>query len=71
MGGFARNNGVDVMGNYANTSMAASPVNLYYSLDGKPGKSFIPLDKILIILTMALLWAGLVEHYWVIRLILL
>lgn len=40
MGGFAGNNGVYVMGNYANNSMGASPVNLYYSLDGITWKVF-------------------------------
>lgn len=40
MGGFAGNNGVYVLGNYANNSMGASPVNLYYSLDGVTWKVF-------------------------------
>jgi uncharacterized protein (TIGR02145 family) len=34
MGGFIENAGVCLLGNYSNTSMGASPVNLYYSLDG-------------------------------------
>jgi hypothetical protein len=34
MGGFVEDEGVCLLGNYANTSIGASPVNLYYSLDG-------------------------------------
>jgi hypothetical protein len=40
MGGFAENNGVIVMGNYANSASGASPINLYYSLDGITWKVF-------------------------------
>ncbi len=40
MGGFAENDGVAVMGTYTNASMGASPVNLYYSLDGITWKVF-------------------------------
>jgi hypothetical protein len=40
MGGFVENNGVCVLGNYTNASMGASPVNLYYSLDGITWKVF-------------------------------
>jgi len=34
MGGFAEKDGVCLLGNYTNSSTGASPVNLYYSLDG-------------------------------------
>jgi uncharacterized protein (TIGR02145 family) len=40
MGGFAENNGVAVLGNYTNNAQGASPVNLYYSLDGITWKVF-------------------------------
>ncbi len=40
MGGFAESAGVYVLGNYTNTSFGASPVNLYYSLDGITWKVF-------------------------------
>ena len=40
MGGFVENDGVAVMGTYTNASMGASPVNLYYSLDGITWKVF-------------------------------
>jgi uncharacterized protein (TIGR02145 family) len=40
MGGFAENDGVAVIGTYTNASMGASPVNLYYSLDGITWKVF-------------------------------
>jgi uncharacterized protein (TIGR02145 family) len=40
MGGFAEYDGVAVMGTYTNASMGASPVNLYYTLDGITWKVF-------------------------------
>jgi hypothetical protein len=40
MGGFVENGGVAVMGNYTNNAQGASPVNLYYSLDGITWKVF-------------------------------
>ena len=40
MGGFAEYNGVTVLGNYANSASGASPINLYYSLDGITWKVF-------------------------------
>ncbi|HKK41374.1 MAG TPA: hypothetical protein VJ963_03110, partial [Bacteroidales bacterium] len=40
MGGYAEYNGVVVMGTYTNNSMGASPVNLYYTLDGITWKVF-------------------------------
>jgi uncharacterized protein (TIGR02145 family) len=40
MGGFAENDGVAVLGNYTNSSMGASPINLYYTLDGITWKVF-------------------------------
>jgi len=40
MGGFIENSGVCVLGNYTNSSMGSSPVNLYYSLDGITWKVF-------------------------------
>jgi len=40
MGGFAENAGVAVLGNYTSSSFGASPVNLYYTLDGITWKVF-------------------------------
>jgi hypothetical protein len=40
MGGFVEYNGVSVLGNYANSASGASPINLYYSLDGITWKVF-------------------------------
>ena len=40
MGGFAENDGVAVLGNYTSSSFGASPVNLYYTLDGITWKVF-------------------------------
>jgi hypothetical protein len=40
MGGFAEYKGVSVLGNYANSASGASPINLYYSLDGITWKVF-------------------------------
>ena len=40
MGGFVENGGVAVMGNYTNNAQGASPVNLYYTLDGITWKVF-------------------------------
>jgi uncharacterized protein (TIGR02145 family) len=40
MAGFAENNGVYVMGNYSNSWVGASPVNLYYTMDGITWKVF-------------------------------
>ena len=40
MGGFAEYNGVAVMGTYSNSNLGASPVNLYYTLDGITWKVF-------------------------------
>lgn len=40
MAGFAEYNGVYVMGNYSNSWVGASPVNLYYTMDGITWKIF-------------------------------
>jgi uncharacterized protein (TIGR02145 family) len=40
MGGYVENGGVAVMGNYTNNAQGASPVNLYYTLDGITWKVF-------------------------------
>ncbi len=40
MGGFIENEGMAVLGNYANTNYGAAPINLYYSLDGITWKVF-------------------------------
>jgi hypothetical protein len=40
MGGFVEYEGISVLGNYANVNMGASPINLYYSLDGITWKVF-------------------------------
>lgn len=40
MAGFAESNGVYVMGNYSNSWVGASPVNLYYTMDGITWKVF-------------------------------
>lgn len=40
MGGFIEHEGVSVLGNYTNSSHGASPINLYYTLDGITWKVF-------------------------------
>lgn len=40
MGGFAEDKGVMVLGNYTNSATGASPINLYYSLNGITWKVF-------------------------------
>ncbi|HQH22692.1 MAG TPA: LamG domain-containing protein [Bacteroidales bacterium] len=40
MGGFIEHDGISVLGNYTNTTRGASPVNLYYSIDGITWKVF-------------------------------
>lgn len=54
MSGFIEESGVCLLGNYTNSSMGASPVNLYYSLDGITWRVIYTFGQDLVIPTMEL-----------------